>query len=338
MLKIESSRIDGVLDLVGELVVIKSQLIANNQDKDESKSEDLLSLLDKTVRDLYDKSLNMRMVNLKTSFMKLQRTIRDLSGKLNKNIEFSTKGEETELDRVIIDQLGDPLLHICRNSMDHGIEPEDERVRSGIPKSGKIQISAKNRGSEVVITIKDDGRGINRAKVIEKAKKNGVIRDESAMSDEEILGLIFAPGFSTAEVLSDVSGRGVGMDVVKSNIEAMKGRIQISSIEGEGTTLDLILPLTTAITDGIQIISSEERYIIAIDQIVEFVPIENLKVSQSDSGLRFARFRENFIPIISLGEFYENRVEDGNLVVVLGDGEHYLGLQVETLLAKVRSF
>ncbi len=305
--KIDIDRIDSVLDIVGELVVIGSQLMT----KVESYSEDLelaavVALLDKTVRELQDKSLSMRMTPLKPLFQKAQRTIRDLAMQLGKSIDVEMSGEETEIDRTMVDLLADPLLHLVRNSIDHGIESTEKRKSAGKSEKGKIKVSSAQAGDRVIIAISDDGGGINREKVLKKAIENGVIQpntDPTALKDEEVFNLIFSAGFSTADKVTDISGRGVGLDVVKTNIERMRGQISIKSKMGQGSEFIITLPLTTSITDGMWVSSSGSSFIVPIGQVRGLSEFTEKQITHLADGTKLIEEQGQLLPIYDLSKF-----------------------------------
>lgn len=300
-IKIESGRVDVILDLVGELVVMKSQLI----NQTESYTNDLrlsaiVGQIDKSIRELQDKTLSLRMTPLKPLFLKTQRIARDLSLALNKTIEVKIVGDNVEIDRFMLDLLGDPLVHIVRNSLDHGLEPKDKRMSAGKDETGHLTIEAQKSGSRVLISVRDDGGGIKKRKVFEKAKERGIMtpdRTFESCTEKEILSLIFEAGFSTAEKVSDVSGRGVGMDVVRTNIEAMKGQIIVESVEGEGTCITLSLPITTSITDGMIVNIQKQIYIVPLDNIVELINQDSSSLIPLDDGRSIVKHRNHNYPL-----------------------------------------
>ena len=282
-LKIDAAKVDAVMDMVGELVVIKSQLVETIPPafRNEGRTKAVIGLLDKSVRELHEKTLAMRMLSLKTSFLKIQRMARDLSEKLDKPIAFEMSGEDTELDRALIEQLSDPLMHLCRNAIDHGIEAADERIKAGKPREGRVSLKAFRRGEGVMIEISDDGGGVSRKRVVDHAVKRGLLAQDiqvSDLNDAQVFDLMFQPGFSTAKEVTDVSGRGVGLDVVKSNIAAIKGRVEVESKEGQGTCFKLMIPLTTAITDGIIVEMKQQKYVVPIECVKSFVESKQVTI------------------------------------------------------------
>ena len=331
-IKVDSDRVDLVMDLVGELVVIKSQLLQDATIKAMAspRVESVLSLLDKTVRELYDKALSLRMTSLKSMFLRVERAVRDTSIKVEKEVVVTTDGSETELDRAIIDQLGDPLMHLARNAVDHGIEDPLERFDAGKPIIGSLRVSARNRGSNVVIEISDDGRGLDPEKIARKAIEKGLVNPKEIQGAraETIYRLMFLPGFSTAEKVTDISGRGVGLDVVKTAVESLKGQIEIDSKSGQGTTFRLVLPLTTAILDGVIVRVGGHRYILPIELISEFVNLRPGMITTVDAG-KVLKIRDNFIPAISLASNFGIESGDEELAVIVKTLGRQIGLLVD---------
>lgn len=267
--RVALSKIDHLLNNVGELVILQTVL---DQQKSQSTSmlmQKTISQMSKIIKEVQGMSMSLRMFPLKQTFQKMQRIVRDTSKALSKDIEFTFSGEETELDKTVIEQLSDPLVHLIRNACDHGIEDIDARKASGKSPTGKVDLKAFQRGGQIVLEIRDDGKGLDPEKLMAKAKEKGILKPDAKLSPEDAYKLIFAPGFSTKEQVTDVSGRGVGMDVVKTNITAIKGDIDIESEVGKGSCFRVILPLTMAIIDGMVITLNEERYVVPIAQIHE---------------------------------------------------------------------
>jgi two-component system chemotaxis sensor kinase CheA len=344
--KVDTDRIDGVLDLIGELVVIKSQLINETSCYATNlRLNGIVSLLDKTVRDLQGRALSMRMTGLKPLFMRLQRTVRDTALKVGKPIEFVMHGEETEIDRTMIELLADPLMHIVRNSVDHGIEKAMTRKNSGKSEQGRISVRARQAGGRVVVEVQDDGGGINRDKVFLKAFEKGLTGNHTSpdtMKDSELYQLIFSAGFSTAETVSDISGRGVGLDVVRSNIEKLKGSIEIESKPGAGTSFRISIPLTTSITDGMLAIIEGNRYIIPMDRIRELVHMRDAQITEVTPGNRCVEVRGRSLPLAHLDGIDElDRSEEGGaypgggeMLVVTDNGQRPFAFQVDRVIGQ----
>jgi two-component system, chemotaxis family, sensor kinase CheA len=303
ILKVDSMRVDAVLDVVGEIVVLKNQLLHSDvvSHGENQRLTFIVDQLDKSIRDLYEKTLGIRMTPLRSLFTKLQRTVRDVSVKLQKPVDLELVGEETEVDRSVFELLGDPLMHMARNAMDHGIETREQRIAAGKPEMAKLTIAAKQVGASVVIEISEDGRGIYRDKVLAKAMEKNLIPSHvkpEDLTDDQVFQFLFAPGFSTAEKVTDLSGRGVGLDVVKSNIEKAKGQVRIKSTPGKGSTFEIRIPLTTSITDGIVVAISGQRYMIPIHSIREIVQFRDSEVTQVANVGRVLKIRNKLTPVI----------------------------------------
>lgn len=305
-IKVDTGRVDSVLDAVGELVVLKNQLVHDETVRSGAnlRLEAIVDQLDKAVRELYEKTLSIRMTPLKSMFIKIQRIVRDVSLTLDKPVDLQLIGEETEVERTVFELLGDPLVHLVRNSMDHGIEKKEVRQERGKPATAKVTVSAKQNGGNVVIEIIDDGGGINREKVLSKAIEKGFVPanvDPATIPDETVFQYIFFPGFSTADKISDLSGRGVGLDVVKSNLDKIQGKINIMSKAGVGTTFRLTIPLTTAITDGIIVALDGARYILPIHSIREIVRVQPKDYTSVSKAGKVASIRGHLLPVIDVG-------------------------------------
>jgi two-component system, chemotaxis family, sensor kinase CheA len=306
VIKVDSAQVETILNIVGELVVIKSQII-NEAAKVPSnpRLNTVISLLDKNIRDLQDRTLGMRMTPLKNLFLKTQRVARDLSIRLKKPVDFRLEGEEIEIDRNMVEQLSDPLLHLIRNCIDHGIEMPEVRKERGKSEKGLVKLSAHQSGGRVHIRISDDGNGINRDRILKKAVEVGLIPATVAsesLSDAEVFDLLFAPGFSTAEKVTDISGRGVGMNVVKENLEALKGKIDVESVLGKGSSFKISVPLTTSITDGMLVRIGGQVFILPMDGIQELINLRDTGVTELHSGDRVLNFRGHFYPVVRLEE------------------------------------
>lgn len=339
--KVDTARLDLLIDSIGEMVIYSSMLIRHCREllHDNELVMDATHRVEKFSRDLQDIGMSMRLVPIKSLFQKMSRLVWDTSKKIGKDIVFSMSGEDTELDRNLIDKLADPLMHMVRNSLDHGIEPPEEREAKGKPRSGKIELSAYHAGGSIHIQIKDDGRGLDPAKLIAKAIEKGVIQEGQKLSDQEAHHLIFAAGFSTAAKVTDISGRGVGMDVVRRNVESLRGRIHIQSKVGQGSTFTIELPLTLAIIDGIQARVGKETFIIPSLSIIEFVrPKPEMITNTLDYGETF-HFRGKFLPVYRIGDLYGiearyNTPIDATMVIVEGNQEQ-VALMVDDILGEV---
>jgi len=263
-IKVSTARLDNLINMTGELVI--AQLMVSEQVNARTSTDHTLNRKighqGKIIRELQELSMSMRMVPIASVFHKMARLVRDLSQKAGKNINFVTSGEETELDRSIVDKIADPLVHMVRNSTDHGVESAEDRVKAGKNPAGRIELRAFHQAGNIVIEIEDDGKGLDKDRVLKKAIDNGIVDPGQDLTDEEIFKLVFHAGLSTAQKITSVSGRGVGMDVVKKNIEALHGKIDISSTPGKGTTFTIRLPLTLAIIDGQIVTIGKGRYIL----------------------------------------------------------------------------
>lgn len=340
--KIDTERIDAVLGVVGELVVLKSQLMNETQAYTSNlKLNAIVSLIEKSIRDLQDKALGMRMTPLKSLFIKTQRIARDLSVKLGKPVEFEMSGEETEIDRTMVELLGDPLMHLVRNALDHGIERPEQRAAAGKIGKGVIRLSAQQAGSRVIVKISDDGAGINEEKIIRKAMEKNLVpstQDPHRLEPQQIYQLIFAPGFSTAEVVSDVSGRGVGMDVVKSNIDKLKGTIHIESQKGLGTTFIISVPLTTSITEGMQIQCAGQRYVLPLDGIRELIDFNGAAITINNTDREIFNARGSLLPVIDLDKVFHTQASSSQTktIIVVETNKGRIALKVEAVLGQVQ--
>jgi two-component system, chemotaxis family, sensor kinase CheA len=339
-IRVRTDRLDRLIDMVGELVIAQS-MIAGDETFGTGQAYELLRKVThagKIVRELQDLSMSMRMVPLRATFQKLARVVRDTSVKAGKTVQFMTEGDDVEIDRTLVDVLGDPLVHMVRNAVDHGTEPPDERERLGKPRLGAVRLSAYHASGNVVVELKDDGRGLYREKLVKKAIEKGLIESDKGMTDSDVFALIFAPGFSTAETVTDISGRGVGMDVVRRNLEAIRGRIDISSTPGSGTTFAIRLPLTLAVTDGMLVRVGGERFIIPLTHIhMSFRPEPSMLSTVVGKG-EVVLLRGELMPIIRLHQLFDvpDAVQsplDG-LLMIVGDGDRRTALLVDDLLGQ----
>jgi len=340
--KVEAERLDKLLDAIGELVIAESMLL-QSPELTGRKSPVLLqqmASLDKITRELQQMGTSLRMVPVKPVFQKMARLVRDLSRKTGKNVEFLCTGDETELDKTVVDKIGDPLVHMVRNSVDHGIEatPED-RVRAGKPPQAKVALRAFQKGANVCIEISDDGRGLNRESILRKARERGLLKDDgAALSDREVWSFIFEAGFSTAAEVTEVSGRGVGMDVVRRNIEELRGRIEIESRPGEGTTFSIWLPLTLAIIDGMIMRLGRERFVFPTLSILRIVPIRQEDIRTLRESGRMLLLHGEMVPFFDLEGLFPGREsqagESPRLAVIVESDGRKAGLPVDELLGQ----
>ena len=340
-IRVGIDKIDSLINLVGELVITQSMLSELGNDFSMNKLERLASGLDQlqqNTRELQESVMQIRMLPISFAFNRFPRMIRDLSERIGKKVELKLSGEQTELDKTVMEQINDPLVHLVRNAVDHGLESPEQRLAAGKPEVGSIELNAYHKGGNIVIEIADDGRGIDPQSILNKAIEKGLVGSEQNLSEQQIYELIFEPGFSTAEQVSDISGRGVGMDVVRKNIKALGGRIEIHSKLGEGSRFRVFLPLTLAILDGQLVRVGSEVYIIPLITIVESLQIKQELVNRVSGNTVLYRLREDNVPIIPLYQEFEIEAEHTSLdnallVVVEGDG-HKVGLLVDDLLAQ----
>ena len=338
--RVRTDRLDRLINMVGELVIAQS-MVAQDDLIRSSTQHDLLkkvSRAGKIVRELQDLSLSLRMVPLKQTFTKMVRIVRDVARKSGKDALLVLHGEDTEIDRNMVDELSDPLVHMVRNAVDHGIEPPEVRVAAGKPAQGTVRLSAYQSGGNVVVEMRDDGRGMSREKLVKKAVEKGLIESDRGMSDSDVYNLIFAPGFSTADKITDVSGRGVGMDVVRRKIELIKGRVDIQTELGRGTTFRIFLPLTLAITDGMLVKVGHERYIVPITSIrMSFRPTAQQLSTITGRG-ELVMLRGEPIPIVRLHREFEraDAVTDPcrGLLVIVEAGQRPIAVLVDGLLGQ----
>jgi two-component system chemotaxis sensor kinase CheA len=339
-IRVAISKVDQLINLVGELVITQAMLAQNSRALDPAVYQQLLTGLtdlDRNTRDLQESVMSIRMIPMSIVFSRFPRMLRDLASKLGKKVDFVTQGEATELDKGLVEKITDPLTHLVRNSCDHGIEMPEDRLRSGKPETGTITLSAAHQGGSIVIEVRDDGKGMSREKILSKARERGLdVSDQ--MPDSEVWQLIFAPGFSTAEVVTDVSGRGVGMDVVKRNIASLNGTVEIDSAEGYGMKVSVRLPLTLAIMDGMSVGVGSEVYILPLSSVVESFQVEADAVSTVGQGAQLVKVRDEYMPVIELEKVFQvprygTEKTSDIMVVIEADGSRVV-LLVDELLGQ----
>ena len=339
-IRVAISKVDQLINLVGELVITQAMLAQNSRALDPAVYQQLLSGLadlDRNTRDLQESVMSIRMIPMSIVFSRFPRMLRDLASKLGKKVDFVTQGEATELDKGLVEKITDPLTHLVRNSCDHGVESPAERLAAGKSETGTITLSASHQGGSIVIEVRDDGKGMSRQRILTKARERGLdVSDQ--MSDQEVWQLIFAPGFSTAEVVTDVSGRGVGMDVVKKNIAALNGTVEIDSAEGYGMKVSVRLPLTLAIMDGMSVGVGGEVYILPLSSVVESFQVKADAVSTVGQGSQLVKVRDEYMPVIELEKIFQIPRFDFEkscdiMVVVEADGSR-VALLVDELLGQ----
>ena len=329
------------MNLVSELIIAKNSLVSATEAQGSASSavNEQVGYLESVTTSLHESVMKVRMVPIESVVSKFPRMIRDLSKKLDKKMELYMSGEETELDRTVVDEIGDPLMHLLRNSADHGLESAAVRKERGKPEVGSIFLDAYQDGNNVVIEVRDDGNGIDTEKIKKKALGKGIITPEAAelMSEKEIIDLLFHAGFSTADKVSDVSGRGVGLDVVKSKIEALSGEVEVKSSFGEGSTWTIRLPLTLAIIQALMVIVGDEKYAISLSAIqgIEDIESSSIKLVQNKEVINL---RGSVIPIVRLNEVLdietEKQDQDHLIVVVARKGDKLVGLVVDELIGQ----
>ena len=326
-IRVDVDKVDQLINLIGELVITQAMLAQSASDIDPVKYASLhngLAQLERNTRDMQESVMSIRMMPISMVFSRFPRVVRDLAQKLGKQIELKTIGEGTELDKGLIERISDPLTHLVRNSIDHGVEMPDDRVAKGKSPVGCITLKAYHQGGNIVIEVSDDGAGLDRGRILAKAREKGIAVNDQ-MSDGEVWQLIFEPGFSTAEQVTEVSGRGVGMDVVKRNIGAMGGRVEIESMKGIGTRMTVRLPLTLAILDGMSVAAGKETYIIPLGYVVESLQVERAMIRGIGGVERLIQVRGEFLPVVALYEVFgipnaTLRLDRGIMVVVEADG------------------
>ena len=339
-IRVSVDKVDQIINLVGELIITQSMLDQTVSEMDNVANSALqngMSLLQRNARDLQESVMSIRMIPMDFVFSRFPRVVRETAAKLGKEIELVTEGESTELDKSLTERIIDPLTHLVRNSLDHGIEPPDVRQAAGKPRTGKLVLSAKHQGGNIIIEVIDDGAGLNRDRLLAKARENGLPVSD-AMSDDEVWQLIFAPGFSTAKEVTDVSGRGVGMDVVKRNIQGMGGHVQIMSKPGEGTTIRIVLPLTLAILDGMSIKVGNEMFILPLSAVLESLQPsrEDLYAMAGDDVV--LKVRDEYLPVVAVHEALDvpkakTELTETIAVIVQGEGRRY-ALLVDDLVGQ----
>ena len=336
--RLDRYRLDKMINQIGELVIGTSMVEQDWSRFHPDMESAALVQLGKIVRDLQEMSLSLRMVPIAASFQKMTRIVRDLSHRLGKQIHLETEGEDTELDKTVIDQIGDPLLHMVRNSVDHGIELPEERIAAGKSPEGTICLKAYHQGGNFIIEIQDDGKGLDRDRILRKAIERGIVSEHDNLSDEDIYGLIFSAGFSTAEQVTDVSGRGVGMDVVRRNVEALQGSISIRSQKGKGCRMIVRLPLTLAILDGLLVRVANDSYVIPLLSVVESINQKDRDIKSVLSKGEVITLRGEIVPLLRLDRILNLRQShdhtESNLLVIVEDQGRKYSLAVDELLGQ----
>lgn len=342
-IRVDVGKLDELMDLMGELVIVEAMVAQSpdlmNLDRELVLFEKSIMQLDKITRDLQDIATSIRMIPISATFKRMIRLVRDLSQKAGKKVELELIGEETEVDKTVIERITDPLIHIVRNAIDHGVGTREERELNGKPAVGLLTLEAKHVGGEVWITIRDDGKGLNREKIFFKAREKGIIKgDISDLTDEDVCQLIFQPGFSTADKVTDVSGRGVGMDVVRRNIENIRGKVEVQSKDGKGTIVIMKIPLTLAIIDGMIVRVGQNRYTIPIMDIKESLRVESAQITRTMDGQEIVNIRGVLLPVVRINELFDTKMDssilaEGIIIIVENEGKK-LSLFVDELVGQ----
>ncbi len=342
--RVESDRLENILNDIAELLIAQSrvkEMTSTTSELDRSMQaeiENSFEEVDKIIRRVQEQVMSASMIPISGTFTRMQRMVRDVSREKGKQIELEIEGKDTELDRKIIEQLADPLKHLVRNAIDHGIETPEERKKAGKDPTGTIELNAYHQEGNIIIEIADDGSGIDKEAVLNKAIDKGIISSERNLADSEIYNLLFKPGFSTAEEVTDISGRGVGLDVVMSNIKDIRGDIQIFSQEGKGTKFVIKLPLTLAIIDGMIIQLGEERLVVPLNSILEFVDARKQSIKQVEGKGIIVNLRDEYIPLVKLEDIVDVKAESSELnqgiLIIVKDGQKKLALQVDNIIGQ----
>ena len=338
--RVTTGRLDSLINMVGELVIAQS-MTSQDPDVDSGRRPRLarnVSRTSKIIRELQDLTMALRMVPLKATFQKMQRLVRDLARKSGKAVQFLTEGDDTEIDRNMVEALNDPLVHMIRNAVDHGLESAEERKAAGKPETGSVRLRAYHSAGNVVIELSDDGKGLDRGKILRKAVERNLVAPDANLSDAEAVALIFLPGFSTADKITDVSGRGVGMDVVKRRVEQLRGRVDVTTRPGQGSTFTVRLPLTMAITDAMLLRVGLERYLIPTVSIVQSFRPARADVTTVVGRGEVVLLRGEPVPVFRLHRLFNvpgavSNLWDGLLLVVEAEGRRY-ALLVDELMGQ----
>ena len=337
-LRVDSSKVDHLINQISEMVIANAKIAQRADDIDDGELSEATMVMSGMLEDVRSSVMNIRMVQVGDSFAKFRRIVNDTAKKIGKDINFTINGGETELDKMVVEKISDPLMHMLRNSVDHGVEMPDEREKSGKTREGNVSLSAYPDAGMIVIEIKDDGKGLNKEAILKKAIAKNVIPADHNLSDKEINHLIFAAGLSTADKVSDISGRGVGMDVVKRNIEDLRGTVEIDSNEGHGSLFTIRLPLTLAIIDGFLIQAGQTKYIIPLEMIQECIEL-NSAYKEKMNGNEFINLRDSILPLLDIRRYFkeENSKSQRENVVVVQYGEYKMGILVDELFGEFQT-
>ncbi|MEN6540224.1 MAG: chemotaxis protein CheA, partial [Mizugakiibacter sp.] len=340
-IRVGIEKVDALINMVGELVITQSMLGQVGEHFEPSMLDTLragLAQLERNTRELQESVMRIRMLPISTVFNRFPRLVHDLERKLGKQVHLELHGEQTELDKTVLEKIGDPLVHLVRNAIDHGLEPPERRRAAGKPDTGTLRLNAYHLGGNIVVEVSDDGAGLDREAIVRKARERGLIGAADQPDDAAVAELIFQPGFSTAATTTDLSGRGVGMDVVRRNVNDLGGAVTVASRPGRGSTFTIVLPLTLAIIDGLTAQVGDERYIIPLVSIIESMQLKREQINRIGSEGEVFRFREGYLPIVRLHALFGCRdaITDatrGIVVVVEGEGRR-VGLLVDALLGQ----
>lgn len=338
LIRVQADKLDALINLVGELVIAGASANLLAKRSGDGALQEATSTLSRLVEEIRDGALQLRMVQIGETFHRFQRVVRDVSKELGKQIDLLISGAETELDKTVVEKISDPLMHLVRNSMDHGIESAETRLATGKPAKGHLRLNAYHDSGSIVIEVSDDGGGLNKEKILEKALQRGIIAPNHNLTDKEIFNLIFEAGFSTAEQVSNLSGRGVGMDVVRRNIEALRGSVDLDSAAGAGTTVRIRLPLTLAIIDGFLVTVAKNAYVIPLDMVLECVELTAAQ-QQASRANNYINLRGTVLPFIRLREMFdvEGTPPRRESIVVLQYAGQQAGLMVDTLIGEFQT-
>jgi len=336
--RVDRQQLDELINQIGELVIGASMVEQEILSIAGGRGLESMSGLGKIVRDLQEMSLGLRMVPIAATFQKMNRVIRDVAKKVGKQINFVTSGDDTELDKSVVDQISDPLVHMVRNAADHGIETPEERIAAGKPAEGVVSLRAYQQGGNIYIELVDDGKGLDRKRITAKAIERGLAQPDTNLSDADICNMIFQPGFSTAKEVTDVSGRGVGMDVVRRNVESLQGSVSVKSIEGKGSTMTVRLPLTLAILDGLLVRLSDEVFVIPLLSVIESISVRAKEIHQIVGVGEVISLRGEIVPLLRLHNLLNIALRDEGdqqgLLVIVEDQGRRLALRVDDLIGQ----
>jgi two-component system chemotaxis sensor kinase CheA len=334
LIRVQADKLDHLIDLVGELVIAGASANLLAQKSGQGALVESTSVLSRLVESIRDSALQLRMVQIGETFNRFHRVVRDMSKEMGKEIDLAISGAETELDKTVVEKIGDPLMHLVRNAMDHGIEAGDVRIGRGKPACGRLELNAYHDSGSIIIEVADDGGGLNREKILSKAVERGIVEPGANLSEQEVVNLIFEPGFSTADKVTNLSGRGVGMDVVKKNIQALRGTVDVTTEEGRGSRFTIRLPLTLAIIDGFLTGVGKSSYVIPLDMVVECI-----ELAGASDARNYLNLRGEVLPFVRLRELFEvpgKQPQRENVVVVQYAGRK-AGIVVDQLLGEFQT-